>query len=129
MAGWDGPLCSSLIGTKLIFCPLALVLCASGSDTGLSATVTQLITFLRPRAGEPVQQNQDKSLKQPSLQNTVKTLQRTWGFRFHSSTRCSWCGVVPLAELTLMLSSESGLVDTTLLLLLSEHDCVMLLLF
>ena len=28
-----------------------------------------------------------------------------------------------------MLSSESGLVDTTLLLLLSEHDCVMLLLW
>ena len=28
-----------------------------------------------------------------------------------------------------MLSSESGLVETTLLLLLSEHDCVMLLLW
>ena len=36
---------------------------------------------------------------------------------------------LPLAELTLMLSSESGLVDTTLLLLLKEHDCVILLLW
>ncbi len=35
---------------------------------------------------------------------------------------------LPLAETRMLSSSDSGLVDTTLLLLLSEQDCVMLLL-